>query len=182
MLTVAARQAQEAGSDHQYAVLLVGRVASLITGMTALGQFERSFNRIYGVEQDRASVQKYTRAAVLAVTVGMVASIGITMPALGRPIAEAVAASWAVDVWLIVRWPLAIVLLMVGASAVLALFLRWSTTFVDTYGPTAGMIGLLLWVLRGCRFWALWDRRHGAARAGARGRVPSGRAGACMSN
>jgi uncharacterized BrkB/YihY/UPF0761 family membrane protein len=30
---------------------------------------------------------------------------------------------------------------------VLALFFRWSTTFGDTYGPLAGMIGLLLWCL-----------------------------------
>lgn len=177
LLTAAARQAQEAGSDHQYTVLLVGLAASLITGTTALGQFERSCNRIYGVEQDRSSAQKYTRAAVLAATVGVVASIGVTMLVLGRPIGEAVENSWAGDVWLIVRWPMAIVLLVLattamlrwspnrrqpgytwlvygagasvlltlGASAVLALFFRWSTTFGDTYGPLAGMIGLLLW-------------------------------------
>ncbi len=177
LLTSAARQAQETGSDHQYTVLLIGLVASLFTGTTAFGQFERSCNRIYGVEQDRSSVQKYTRAAVLAVTIGVVASIGITMLVLGRPIADAVADSWAGDIWLIVRWPLAVVLLVlattamlrwspnrrqpgytwlvygagvsvlltVGASAVLALFFRWSTTFGDTYGPLAGMVGLLLW-------------------------------------
>jgi uncharacterized BrkB/YihY/UPF0761 family membrane protein len=37
------------------------------------------------------------------------------------------------------------VLLTVAASVALALFFRWSTTFGDTYGPLAGMIGLLLW-------------------------------------
>lgn len=177
LLTSAASQAQEAGSAHQYTALVIGLVASLITGTTAFGQFERSCNRIYGVEQDRPSAKKYARAFLLAVTVGVVASVGVTMLVLGRPIAEAIQDSWAGDVWLVVRWPLAVallvlattailrwspnrrqpgytwlvygagvsVLLTVAASVALALFFRWSTTFGDTYGPLAGMIGLLLW-------------------------------------
>jgi len=177
LLTSAARQAQEAGSSDQYTALIIGLVASLITGTTAFGQFERSCNRIYGVEQDRESAKKYTRAFLLTVTVGVVASLGVTMLVLGRPIAEAIEDSWAGDVWLVVRWPLAVVLLVlattamlrwspnrrqpgytwlvygagvsvlltVAASVALALFFRWSTTFGDTYGPLAGMIGLLLW-------------------------------------
>ncbi|MCZ3386054.1 MAG: YihY/virulence factor BrkB family protein [Actinomycetia bacterium] len=177
LLTSAARQAQEAGSANQYTALLIGLAASLITGTTALGQFERSCNRIYGVEDDRPSARKYGRAALLAVSVGVIASIGVTMLVLGRPIAVAFDGSWAGDVWVVARWPLAVallilsttamlrwspnrrqpgytwliygaavsVLLTVGASIVLALFFRWSPTFGDTYGPLAGMIGLLLW-------------------------------------
>lgn len=177
LLTSAARQAQEAGSANQYTALLIGLAASLITGTTALGQFERSCNRIYGVEDDRPSAKKYGRAALLAVSVGVIASIGVTMLVLGGPIAVAFEGNWAGDVWVVARWPLAVallilsttallrwspnrrqpgytwliygaavsVLLTVGASIVLALFFRWSTTFGDTYGPLAGMIGLLLW-------------------------------------
>lgn len=177
LLTSAARQAQEAGSSHQYTALVIGLVASLITGTTAFGQFERSCNRIYGVEQDRPSTTKYARAFLLAVTVGVVASLGVTMLVLGRPIADAIDGSWAGALWLVLRWPIAVILLIlattamlrwspnrrqpgytwlvygaavsvlltVAASVALALFFRWSTTFGDTYGPLAGMIGLLLW-------------------------------------
>ena len=122
LLTSAARQAQEAGSSHQYTALIIGLVASLITGTTAFGQFERSCNRIYGVEQDRPSTKKYARAFLLAVTVGVVASLGVTMLVLGRPIAQAIEDSWAGDVWLVVRWPLAVVLLVLATTAML----RWS--------------------------------------------------------
>jgi uncharacterized BrkB/YihY/UPF0761 family membrane protein len=38
-------------------------------------------------------------------------------------------------------------LLTTVASILLAQFFRWSTTFGDTYGPLAGMIGLLMWGL-----------------------------------
>lgn len=177
LLTSAARQAQEAGSSHQYTALVIGLVASLITGTTALGQFERACNRIYGVEQDRPSLQKYGRAAVLAGTVGVVASLGVTVLVLGRPITETIEDSWAGGIWAVARWPIAVVLLVlattallrwspnrhqpgytwllygaglsvlmiVAASVALSLFFRWSTTFGDTYGPLAGMIGLLFW-------------------------------------
>ena len=48
----------------------LGLVGLLITSATAMGQFERSLNRLYGIEQDRPTLQKYGRAFVLAVTAG----------------------------------------------------------------------------------------------------------------
>lgn len=177
LLTSAARQAQDAGSSHQYTALLFGLLASLITGTTAMGQFERSCNRIYGVDDDRPSVRKYSRAAVLAVTVGVVSAVAVAMLVWGRPISNVIEDSWAGGLWMVVRWPLAVALLIIAgtcllrwspnrrqpgytwlvfgasisalltlvASGALALFFRWSTTFGDTYGPLAGLIGLLLW-------------------------------------
>lgn len=177
LLTSAARQAQEAGSSHQYTALVIGLIASLITGTTALGQFERACNRIYGVEHDRPSLQKYGRGAALACTVGVIASLGVTILVLGRPFAETIEDSWAGGLWVVLRWPIAVILLVlattallrwspnrhqpgytwlvygaglsvlltVAASIALSLFFRWSTTFGDTYGPLAGMVGLLLW-------------------------------------
>lgn len=177
LLTSAAQQAQETGSANQYTALLVGLSAALITGTTAMGQLERSCNRIYGVDRDRPSVQKYLRALVLAVTVGSVSALAMIAMVLGRPISESVEHSAVSLLWLWGRWPLgALVLivattallkysprrrqprwswlvygasisvgLMIVASVALALFFQWSTTFGDTYGPLAGMIGLLLW-------------------------------------
>ena len=179
LLTSAARQAQETGSSHQFTALIVGLVASLITGTTAMGQFERSCNRIYGVAEDRPSLAKYTRAFALAVTVGVVSALALMLMVLGRPIANSVDSPAVSLVWLWVRWPVAVVILvaavtvalkfsprrrqpalswlfygavvsvalMVIASIALAVFFMVSTTFGDTYGPLAGMIGLLLWCL-----------------------------------
>lgn len=179
VLTSAVRQAQETGANHQYTALVIGLVAVLVTGATAMGQVERSCNRIYGIEQDRPSRQKYSRAALLALTAGLIGALGTTMLVLGRPVAHAIDRSWAGTLWDLARFPLAVLLLVVGmtvllkwsprrrqpgyawlmygaalsvlllvvASLALALFFRWSTTFGDTYGPLAGMIGLLLWCL-----------------------------------
>lgn len=179
VLTSAVRQAQETGSSHQYTALVIGLVAVLVTGATAMGQVERSCNRIYGIDQDRPSVRKYSRAVALALTAGLVGAVGTTMLVLGRPVARAIEGSWAGTLWDLARLPLAVLLLVLGttvllkwsprrrqpgytwllhgaaiavmltvaASLVLALFFRWSTTFGDTYGPLAGMIGLLLWCL-----------------------------------
>lgn len=178
-LTSAVNQAQETGSSHQYTALFIGLVAVFVTGATAMGQVERSCNRIYGIDQDRPSVQKYSRALLLALTAGLVGALGTTMLVLGRPVARAIEGSFAGAMWDAVRLPLAVLLLVlgatlllkwsprrrqpgyawllygasisvaltVGASLALALFFRWSTAFGDTYGPLAGMIGLLLWCL-----------------------------------
>ena len=72
-LTSAVLQAQAAGATHQYAGLVFGLVGSVITGTTLMGQFERALNRIYGIEQDRPTLQKYGRACVLAITTGVLA-------------------------------------------------------------------------------------------------------------
>lgn len=179
LLSAAARQAQENGAQHQYTVLLIALVACVVTGTTAMGQFERSCNRVYGVKRDRPTLQKYGRAALLALSAGVLGTLALTILVLGRPIAEAVGSNDAAEVWVGLRLPLAVVLLVaattallrwspnreqpgftwllygatvsvlltVVASLALAAFFRVSTTFGDTYGPLAGVIGLLLWCL-----------------------------------
>jgi uncharacterized BrkB/YihY/UPF0761 family membrane protein len=144
-----------------------------------MGQFERSCNRIYGIDNDRPTLHKYSRALVLAVTAGAASALAILTMVLGRPLADAINHSAFSVVWIWGRWPIAVlvlvaavtallkfsprrrqpaiswlvygaaisVLLVVVASLVLALFFWWSTTFGDTYGPLAGMLGLLLWCL-----------------------------------
>ena len=69
MLTTAVRQAHLAGASGQYAGLIFGVVGSLITGATLMGQTERALNRLYGVESDRPTFQKY-RLALAARRVG----------------------------------------------------------------------------------------------------------------
>src|SRR6266545_2458866 len=47
--------------------LSLGLLTAVIALTTAVGQVERGANRIYGVQRDRPSVQKYLRALVLTV-------------------------------------------------------------------------------------------------------------------
>ena len=100
-------------------LVLVG-IAALVTGVTAMGQVERALNRLYGIEQDRPTVQKYERALVLALTAGMLATIAFVMLAIGHSIGESLRDGTSEVAWQIVRWPIALVLI----TAAVALLFR----------------------------------------------------------
>ena len=70
LLTQAVVQANHAGASHRWTGLTLGLVGTIITGSTLLGQVERGLNRIYGVEQDRPTLQKYGLALLLTLTAG----------------------------------------------------------------------------------------------------------------
>ena len=172
LLKTVVDQANEVGSENLYLPLVLGLVGLLITGTTAMGQFERSLNRLYGIEKDRPSLEKYARAFVLAVTAGTVIALAFVLLAFGR--------SWlSSGVEMVLRWPLALLLAVAGlgalfsyapkrrqptwpwlafgagvavvlwslATLLLALAFRASSNFGDTYGPLAGIVALQLWTL-----------------------------------
>jgi YihY family inner membrane protein len=118
MLTDAVHRAYHAGLSGRYLALVLGLVAALITGSTLMGQFERALNRLYGIEQDRPTVQKYSRALVLAVSAGALAVVAFAMFALGHSIGVALDDDTARRVWKVLRWPLALAL-VTAAIAVL---------------------------------------------------------------
>ena len=66
LLTSAVTQAQQAGVVGALHRAVLGLVGAIVTGTTLMGQVERALNRLYGVEQDRPTLQKYGRALVLA--------------------------------------------------------------------------------------------------------------------
>lgn len=161
--------------------LILGLVAALQAATTGMGQIERGANRIYGIEADRPTAKKYGVAFVLTITAGLMSVIAFILFVVGGAIATSgPSAGWSdtlVTVWQIVRWPLAVVL-MVGAislilktspnrhqprlswlavgssvavalwvvlTALLAIYLSVSKNFGQTYGPIAGILGLLTW-------------------------------------
>ncbi len=73
-----------------------------------MGQFERALNRLYGIEADRPSVEKYTRAFVLTITVGVLVVLAFVCLAFGRAIGEGLEDNPIADIWAVVRWPLAL--------------------------------------------------------------------------
>jgi YihY family inner membrane protein len=121
-LTRAVFRAYVTGRSGQYTVLALVGVTALITGTTLMGQVERALNRLYGIEQDRPTLQKYGRAFVLAVTAGVLATAAFAMFAVGHGIGEGIGNETVRDVWRWVRWPLAFVLM----AAAIALLFRWA--------------------------------------------------------
>jgi YihY family inner membrane protein len=121
-LTHAVFHAYQTGASRQYFVLTLVGVATLITGATLMGQMERALNRLYGIEQDRPTVQKYGQATLLALTAGVLAVVAFAGFALGHGIGRNIGDDTVVTVWRVMRWPLALALM----TASIALLFRWS--------------------------------------------------------
>jgi YihY family inner membrane protein len=170
VLKNAVEQASRVGADGEYLPLALGLLGLLLTATVAMGQFERSLNRLYGTEQDRPALVKYARAFLLAVTAGSLIALAFLIVAFGRGVLTS-------GVETVLRWPLAIVLaaaglgalfhyaprrrqptwswlafgsavgvlLWTGVTLLLALAFRASSNFGDTYGPLAGIVALQLW-------------------------------------
>ena len=121
-LTDAVFHAYATGANGQYLVLAVVGFTAIVTGTTLMGQMERALNRMYGIEQDRPSLQKYGRALVLALTAGVLATAAFMMFALGHGIGQGLGDDTVTQIWRVARWPIALVLMM----AAIALLFRWS--------------------------------------------------------
>ncbi len=121
LLTGAVAQASEVGRSKRYLGLVIGLVGSVISGTTALGQLERGLNRLYGVEQDRPTVQKYGRALVLAVCSGALVTIAFVSIGFGSVVGDQLNRGWLDTAWNVVRWPIGIGVLV----AATALLFRW---------------------------------------------------------
>jgi YihY family inner membrane protein len=115
VLTEAAGQASRAGSAHPVALIL-GTIGAMFTATVLMGQIERALNRIYGVEQDRPTLQKYGRAVLLGVSAGVALIVAVVALAIGRDIGHAIGSPTVATVWAVVRWPLALVLLGIGTA------------------------------------------------------------------
>jgi YihY family inner membrane protein len=119
LLTRAVDQAHRAGASHRYVGLLFGLVGALVTGSTLMGQIERGFNRIYGVEQDRPTARKYGLAFVLAVSAGVLMIGAFTLLALGKTVGDNINNHSVATLWSVVRWPVALLLVWFAITAIM---------------------------------------------------------------
>jgi YihY family inner membrane protein len=177
IVVTAFKQGERTVGGGARAALLFGAVATLVSAATAMGQVERGANRIYGVELDRPPLKKFGLGVLLECTTGLLMTLALVLIVAGSDIAKATKLSgvawellrWPLSIlflvvavallfkaapkrrqpaasWLAVGSALS-VLLWFGFTGLLALYLGVSTTFGQTYGPLAGMIGILAWAL-----------------------------------
>jgi uncharacterized BrkB/YihY/UPF0761 family membrane protein len=157
-LTAAVAHAHATAAQHHYPAVVLGTIGTLFTATTAFGQLERAVNRLYGVEQDRPTLEKYGRAFVLAVTAGTAVALSFVSLALGRDLLVKVAGGTLPTLWNWLRrrqprlsWlAFGSTIAVVGTAIVtvaLGAFFRTSRSFGQTYGPLAGMVALMLWAM-----------------------------------
>jgi uncharacterized BrkB/YihY/UPF0761 family membrane protein len=74
-----------------------------------MGQIERGANRLYGVEQDRPTGEKYWNGFKLACTAGVLTVIAFMIIVSGDDLAKGVGLSGVVKgLWSVLQWPLSI--------------------------------------------------------------------------
>jgi YihY family inner membrane protein len=144
LLTTTISQAQHAGASRNYIGLAFGGVGWLVTATTGLGQLERGLNRLYGVEKDRPSLQKYGFAFLLALSVGALFTAAVSLLAFGRAMSHSIHdAGWA-RVWDAATWPIGLAL----AMAAIALLFRWCPRRRQpgwSWLAFGALVSLLLW-------------------------------------
>jgi YihY family inner membrane protein len=117
LLTQALRQGTAAAQESGETALVVGGLAALVAGATAMAQVERGANRIYGTERDRPFARKYAVGLALAATAGLLSLAALAVLVGGSAIRRAAGWSGTVDdVWVIGRWPLGVALVIAAIS------------------------------------------------------------------
>lgn len=119
VLTTAVDHAHATASGHHFSAAVVGLLGCLLTATAAMGQLERGLNRIYGVEEDRPTLQKYGRAAVFAVIAGTLSTLAFGCLAFGREVFGGTGKEELSLLWAVLRWPLG---LACAAGAITLLF------------------------------------------------------------
>jgi YihY family inner membrane protein len=106
-------------ADARLMPSLLGTVATLAAATTAMGQVERGANRVYGIEQDRPTVDKYRHGLILACSAGVLIALALTFLVAGTTLARALGLEDALGtVFNLLRWPIGIAL-AVAAFALL---------------------------------------------------------------
>jgi len=139
-----------AGSGDSLA-LWVGLVVAMVALTTAMGQIERGANRIYGVQRDRPTTRKYTRAVANAVTAGLCSLIGFLIVVAGGKLGHVLASvyQWSdaeLNAWLLVRYPLGILLALASFTLLIERAPRRRQPGWSWISVGAG-VSLALWAL-----------------------------------
>lgn len=113
-------QGTQAGRGNLLAIAFSG-IAALISGTSAMSEFQRATSRLHGVPDDRPFLKRYGLALLQATIVGFLVAVAFVLIVVGENIAEMLGPDVAgLFDWL--RWPAAFIAVTVG----LAILLRTS--------------------------------------------------------
>ena len=101
--------------------LIVGLLAAVWSASGYVGAFGRAMNRIYEVDEGRPAVKLRLQQLMLTFASLIVVALVVLLLAVSGPVAEAVggllgAGDTAVSVWNIARWPVLLLLVILGVA------------------------------------------------------------------
>ena len=109
IFTTAIRHGAKSAARGGVFAVLVGAAAAIVSATLAMGQIERGANRLYGIEQDRPTTQKYWNGFKLACTAGVLTVVAFMIIVSGDDLAKGVGLSGVVKgLWMVLQWPLSI--------------------------------------------------------------------------
>lgn len=123
VLEDALKSGAESGGAGGVLALGFGLITGLIALTVAMSQIERGANRIYGLQSDRPTKQRYGQGAVLGVTAGLPALLGFVVLVAGRATIEAFGeaygwSGWAITALTWLRWPLGALLCWMALTVI----------------------------------------------------------------
>ncbi len=141
----------QATTGHGEIALWLGLGAALLALTTSMGQVERGANRIYGIRRDRPALRKYGRAALMAVSAGLLSLLGFLVIVAGRIVGDVLARTygWTETVqaiWTAARFPVGIVLALAAFTLLIERSPRRRQPGWSWIAIGAG-VSLTLWVL-----------------------------------
>ena len=112
---------EERVRDSGQLALWLGLLTAVVALTAAVGQVERGANRIYGVEKDRPTLQKYLRALLLLVVAGLPALVSFLLLVAGGAIGASLRRwyHWSAaggTAWNVARWPVSLGLIVLTMS------------------------------------------------------------------
>jgi YihY family inner membrane protein len=147
VFTQAVTQAHQTGNSNNAGPVLIGLAISLtITAASLMGQVERGLNRIYGIEQDRPTPQKYGRALLLAVSAGILVIGAFIAIAAGNSVGSAFGSHGASTVWNVIRWPVGLIFAAVGI-ALMFKFSPWRHQPKWSWLAFGSVVAIVLWAI-----------------------------------
>lgn len=136
------------GGEGGEVALWFGLIVAVIAMTTAMGQVERGANRIYGIQRDRPTREKYGRGLVMAFASGFPVLGGFLLLIAGPTFGEAVESVYRVDddFITVIALPLGVVLLLTAITAMLRFAPRRKQPGWSWLALGSG-VGLMLWLI-----------------------------------
>lgn len=145
-LLTAIEEARANGGTGRYVAIAVGLLGALVSGTTAMGQLQRSLNRLYGLEQDRPTLEKYGLAVGLALSAGVLMTGAFGAIAFGDAIGDAIGDNALTPIWGVGRIALALSALTGGVALLLRVCPRRQQPSWSWLAPGAS-VAVAAWAL-----------------------------------
>lgn len=135
----------EDNAGRNWAALIGGGVTALVAAVTAMSQIQRGMSRIYGVRSDRPTLQRYVRATLLAVSVGLLLAVALVSIAFGGSVGGQFSDEWAA-MWQWLRWPVGTALAGFAIAAIYKFAPNRHQPSI-TWLTTGGMMATGVWLV-----------------------------------